>query len=303
LRTSLLVLLILINYKLIISQSTNQYFNNNQVWHVESTCHYTYDCMTKQVFVFYAQGDTAIGSFLYKKIYNKRISSFTGYMFTPCFSPMFGPYPPYPLYLRSQGKKIYTRIYSKDTLMYDFNLQIGDTLPFTYNNPDDFSGVPKIVTYIDSFNTSIGYLKKIQINYFGYLIEGAGWVGGEYAGFINNYWECGNELKCYSVNDTSYYPTVGGLACFTNVGLNELTINNNFKIHPNPANDVLNIDLFDFNNDLYSIDVLNELGQVVLQETINTEHSTLKTQGLTKGIYFLRIKTFKGILNGKFVKE
>mgnify|MGYP002362459256 FL=1 len=90
--------------------SQNEYFNSNQVWHLESSCHYSSDCLTKQLFVFYANGDTTIGTHVYKKIYNKSTFSYSNYPGSTCYSPMYGPQPNNPLLMRSLGKKIYTYI-------------------------------------------------------------------------------------------------------------------------------------------------------------------------------------------------
>jgi hypothetical protein len=74
-----------------------------------------------------------------------------------------------------------------------------------------------------------------------------------------------------------------------------------FKIYPNPANTILNID----NKktiEVTSINIYNTLGQLVLvipnaQQTTSVDVSSLKT-----GNYFIKINSDKGNTNTKFVK-
>jgi hypothetical protein len=79
--------------------------------------------------------------------------------------------------------------------------------------------------------------------------------------------------------------------CLT-IGFNELQDNNvNILMYPNPANDILNVELLVFNNEPYHIELTNTLGQVVLNETSITQNLKLKINHLQSGLYYLSIKT------------
>jgi uncharacterized repeat protein (TIGR01451 family) len=74
-----------------------------------------------------------------------------------------------------------------------------------------------------------------------------------------------------------------------------------FKIYPNPANDVLNIDTKQ-TIEVTSVNIYNTLGQIVLvipnaQQTKSVDVSSLKT-----GNYFMKINSDKGNSSVKFVK-
>jgi hypothetical protein len=74
-----------------------------------------------------------------------------------------------------------------------------------------------------------------------------------------------------------------------------------FKIYPNPANDLLNIDTKQTIK-VTSINIYNTLGQIVLvipnaQQTKSVDVSSLKT-----GNYFVKINSDKGSSSVKFVK-
>ena len=95
--------------------------------------------------------------------------------------------------------------------------------------------------------------------------------------------------------DTASYVIIDDLA-FSNTPLGINTLNNELlevSIFPNPANSVLNIELLVFNNETTTIEMANALGQIVLSETLHTKNSTLKTNNLISGIYFLTL-TNKG---------
>jgi hypothetical protein len=74
-----------------------------------------------------------------------------------------------------------------------------------------------------------------------------------------------------------------------------------FKIYPNPANDILNIDTKQ-TIEVTSINIYNTLGQIVLvipnaQQTKSVDVSSLKT-----GNYFMKINSDKGSSSVKFMK-
>ncbi len=77
------------------------------------------------------------------------------------------------------------------------------------------------------------------------------------------------------------------------VGLNEIKIKNEkFTIYPNPANPILNIELEILNLDNTRIQLVNTLGQILIDEKVSTQHSSINIQHFSDGIYF--IKVFNG---------
>ncbi|MBA3663795.1 MAG: T9SS type A sorting domain-containing protein [Bacteroidetes bacterium] len=66
------------------------------------------------------------------------------------------------------------------------------------------------------------------------------------------------------------------------------------KIYPNPANDILNVELKKQNsNEDYKIEIVNILGQLLIEEKmiLNTTVATINTKGLVNGVYFLNLKS------------
>lgn len=71
-----------------------------------------------------------------------------------------------------------------------------------------------------------------------------------------------------------------------------------FSIFPNPTNQYLNIEIE--NVEISQIDIIDLSGKSV--QIISQHTSTVDVSNLNHGIYFIKIKTDKGILNNRFVK-
>ena len=60
-------------------------------------------------------------------------------------------------------------------------------------------------------------------------------------------------------------------------------------IYPNPASDLLNIDLRNSNIDKGILQIINTLGKVVVSEAFNSNNLKININNLTAGIYFVKI--------------
>ncbi len=96
-------------------------------------------------------------------------------------------------------------------------------------------------------------------------------------------------------------------ACVGQVGINELTTNQiRFNVYPNPTTEMLNVNIStslnatEMLNEPTTLTITNILGEVVLTKTATTQHSTLSTQHLNSGVYFLQVGNSKAV---KFIKE
>jgi len=96
------------------------------------------------------------------------------------------------------------------------------------------------------------------------------------------------------------------------VSINNVTLSEAeawFKVFPNPANEVLNVELKMINEELSIQNLLfiiyNSLGQVIKKEKLEFKNNTatITTKELPNGVYTLQIKTEYGTLNKKIVIE
>jgi hypothetical protein len=86
--------------------------------------------------------------------------------------------------------------------------------------------------------------------------------------------------------------------CETWTGMKNTERKNNFAIYPNPARDILTIDVLqDYNMaEIYSIN-----GELLLNEDLNNQQIDISS--LPGGMYFIKLNTAEGSVVRKFVKE
>lgn len=92
-------------------------------------------------------------------------------------------------------------------------------------------------------------------------------------------------------SDTSNIITIAGLDAFS--------LNNEFNIYPNPANEMIEISI----NEKCEIEILSIEGKLI--ESINNieNKASVNITDFARGIYLVKIKTAKGIFTRKFIKE
>lgn len=122
---------------------------------------------------------------------------------------------------------------------------------------------------------------------------------------VNLYDFCGlsnlmsnNYTGSYGVSGNAYNPTQQDIIngnCST-LSVNEFTLET-VKLHPNPTTDFINIQS---NFDINSVEIYSLHGQKVL--AIENK-KTIDISSLSKGIYFLKVKTVKGEITKKVVKH
>ena len=91
------------------------------------------------------------------------------------------------------------------------------------------------------------------------------------------------------------FPILGNVS-----SLSDIDIDNRIEVYPNPSSKEININSQFIIN---SIEILNSLGQKVYSEKINALNKTIDISALNKGIYIIELKTEKGVIHRKFIKE
>lgn len=278
--------------KPVISQTIN-YFDDYPVWKIEATDATYYPCLVIDTYNYWFNGDTIINAHSYKKLYKKGITEHHWYSSD---SNIYCNQEPYNYnqnvpcaYLRQVDQSIirWDKLQNKDTLLYDYNLQIGDTIPY---HPD------LVVLGIDSILVEDHYRKTFDLggNQF---IEGI----GHHYGFLDEplylMMDFSHILHCFSLDGISYYPEIG-LECNVPVGIHEIQ-NNYALIYPNPANSIFSIKskpgskinkLIIYNTGMKKMAEINSTCQVDISS-------------LPKGLYIVQI-TYESLLPviEKFVK-
>ena len=276
--------------------------------------------------LYQMNGDTIFNSLTYKKIYR------TTYYLTNQFMQPIQYFPlqstTYQGALREDtiNKKVYFRIdtASADTLLYDFNLNIGDTLPPTFcvienTYPDTF-----IVTGFDSLAINGDYHKVFLLNNttmsYGntwgtpWLIEGVGSNRGLIED-IYDFFEGGPSLRCYSRNDITYTfgytpaptPPNSSTPCeIVPLAVNEIDYPELLiSISPNPSNGFFTISS---QEKITSIEIYNTLGELIFSSELRTPNlptgqagTELDLRSKPKGIYFVKVQCGDKVSKQKIV--
>jgi hypothetical protein len=86
------------------------------------------------------------------------------------------------------------------------------------------------------------------------------------------------------------------------VGIDEVQNKEGIRVYPNPANNILNIQLSSIINkeELFITDVL---GNSVYHQTLNNLTTNIDVSGFSNGVYFYQITNNKETYRGKFVVE
>jgi hypothetical protein len=186
-----------------------------------------------------------------------------------------------------------------ESLLYDFDLEIGDTLKGIMSPVIGYS----IVTSLDSILVGGNY--RSRINYYD-LYSGGSWIEGigSTTGLLENLTgpDFFSDLVCYKYNITDLYPdTISTCDILTQI--KKIRIQSTFSITPNPfhtyatlqaGNEFINSELI----------IYNLFGQQVKEQTIEKNSVRIERNGLSEGIYFYRAMNAKGkTTTGKFIIE
>lgn len=234
-------------------------------------------------------GDTVISSVTYHKITK---TGYTNNFF--CYPPDWGYVG---CYREDTLKHIYfiPRSAASDTLLYDFNLSIGDTVQGYLTC---FCMEPIVVDSIDSILVGNGYRRRYIVDGCnnmaqGYaLIEGIGSSRGLLDCIAS--FESGALLDCFSDHGQTIYPDTTTFCPILIESVAE-TQEMKWSVYPNPAADVITFQSNDYSGRLL-ITITNLTGQIVRSENISASDGgfTVSRNGLPSGIYFIEILDEQG---------
>jgi hypothetical protein len=246
-------------------------------------------------FGYKLSGDTLLNGRIYHKIYKVGGISTSGPV---------TPYRGFYAGLREDSlKHVYvccTSMNKNDTLYYDYNMQLGDTLKQINSASQGFFGPEKnYVSKIDSALIDGSYRKRFIISAFANgsqrivtaIIEGIGSIEGllepmtllEGTSSVICFQQ--NGIVMFSSNSYFYRDTC---IVFGPVGVNE--INNDvhvFNIYPNPASARVTLS-YQLNNNNAVLKLYNTMGQLLESRTINNSDGTIEdnVSALPGGVYY-----------------
>jgi hypothetical protein len=240
------------------SQSYTPFPESGVIWtqdHAGVSCYNPLNlCSTYQ---YTYQGDTVISGKSYRTLYK------SGYYFDENLIPSY--FIEYSGALRQEieNKTVYfvERETDQEQLLYDFNLNQGDTIPVAYNN----QYVIAIVASIDSVIVGSQYRKRFILENTATgaseLIEGI----GSNAGLLEPLFQFEENyiLRCYNLSDSIYYPELNN-SCELITAVQDLINDQNImEIIPNPLSTKSIIKIGGMIHPETYIEISNISGQIV----------------------------------------
>lgn len=298
--------LLLLNTSVTFSFGQNfDYFENNPEWSGRLTNNFGYQ---KIDYVNYLLGDSIINSQNYHKVYQRGLKTNYNMDFQVISEIPFDDY--YGL-IRQEEKKIYFINqywdFDEEELLYDFDLNLGDTLPHTYNSSSTWPEEDILIIAIDSININGNYHKKFKLSEglinlsVDTLVEGIGHKNGFIYQILDPFEES-SFAKCYRQNEEVYY-SFDALSCDFNVSVIENRESVEIEIFPNPAATTLHIKSTIYSdNESFRFVIKDELGRIVKTEQLDSHIKTIDITNLASGLYIGCVYSLNEIIfNDKIV--
>lgn len=288
------ILLIIIVYLSITELTGQNFIDTNKVWNVYS-CNGPFfnSCVT---FTYKFKSDTVINSITYNKLYSSMDSIPTNWGEVGFFRE------------DTLAKKVFWYLNNQDELLYDFNLNVGDTAKViaSFGNPYPFCPFKMVVDSI-KFNTYFGVTRKQWYFNSPYFYGQETWIAG-----IGNLFgpnenstlfctaDYGPRLICYKEGLNLKFMDTNFSDCYqTTLGISEVENQTlNLSIYPNPTENEFNLKTN--NNRHKKIIVRNELGQNILES--QTTDINILINISDAGIYFITVIQENKTWTGKLIK-
>ena len=237
--------------------------------------------------IFFIDGDSIVNNLNYKQIWVS-----TDSLNTATFQGL----------LREEIEKVYyLPTYGDEGLLYDFGLNVGDTVSII-SLPSQYEGEFEIfVAAIDTIEYEGVQRKRMLIDseentFTEFWIEGIGDTWGPLYTMIYNYGICPSwELICVHEYDELIYMVPYTESCYeVNVGIDELIQNSKILLSQNPVKQDQSIEV-KADKAMGNIQVYSVSGKLIktISSPFNKKQS-IKTHDLKKGLYLLKIEMADG---------
>lgn len=274
-KKSLLLSVILILSNLALCQS---FVQENKVWNVINCMNFA-GCSTTS---YQLHGDTILDQLPYKKLYAKLYENSKNWNLCGA--------------MREDENQVYYSNFDSVSLLYDFNLNIGDVFSSTLYTFDGMWETEFELILIDSITLLNGELRK-RYTYTGlgveeYWIEGIGSLCGPiHTGINASYFDIWWNLSCYHFEDEQIYQNPQESDCYVNTTkIDQINNKLDLLISPNPFSE-FTICSFKYEpSHKYHIHIVNKLGQVVCtKENITSGEIKIPRNQLESGLYFIHL--------------
>jgi hypothetical protein len=243
---------------------------------------------------YFFMGDTVINFISYKKVYAFSSTSITGYN-PPYCSPFLvdSVYHPTDIFIREditmQQVFKYNPYTNEEELLFDFSLNVGDTLNELIVDSIYFITTPDGV---DRRYFELGEYDEV------YMIEG---IGGNQGPFEapRVYFEFYHMLMCVKQNSLEIY----GDHCNDLLTVETQSMRpEEISYYPNPVTDIVTIEL-PGNHLNYNVRVFDSFGKLILEEHFEGGHINLNLKGKPSGLYLVKVSAIGSNYTLRVVKR
>lgn len=268
------------------AQSYQPFPSADAVWRERSS---GFQCSCCADFQYAITGDTTINSLIYHKLHKTGVRYLEDQMGN-CTQDVLMPIDQYAGCFRNDPiqRKVYFMPASgqQETLLYDFNLTVGDTVPATLLN--GYGTTTNVVSGIDSVLLDGVYHKRFTLDSNScwtplQYIEGVGSTYGLLAWSACPF-ERQDELLCFIQSGSTVYPS-GNMTCELATGVSGVLPVTPISVFPNPSLGKVGIRS---EVTAYTLAVFDPTGQRILDEQVRTVFHEVDLTGLPKGLYLLR---------------
>jgi hypothetical protein len=306
-----LVLVVFASFYTNAQKSTYHAFPDSATWRVDNWQHNPFQHIYygKFYYHYYFNGDTIINTKLYRKL-QRSYNYFELICYHPDLTPPTSQPPKYIGALREDTieRKVFFIFdgQSSDSLLYDYNLELGDTV-FGILNTNWYS---PIVSSIDSVLIEGEYHTRWNFDTClfekPYIIQGIGSSSGIIeplcafnSSFTTNYLVCMKDGNTTLFSHPWYFSMFGCNPIIE--GIEDNAISNSFKYYPNPFTNDLHIETNYWldNAKLILYDVSGK--EVLTMTNLSGQDITIPRGDLPNGIYFLQITQNNIILDSEKV--
>ena len=293
------VFLLLISLTITGFSQYSQFIDKNKLWVEEHSWEDVYDPRPPEssIYFVYFEGDTVINDTTYQKLYRQRFFLDTWYTndASHLIDSTLKQAEEY-AYLREDtiNKKVYEYSYDIDRLIYDFSMNIGDSI-------SEFDGTFSLDSIVD-ITLDNGSVRK---KYFfsdsdqyltSYYIEGIGGENGILSPFRSiplSGIDASNHIICYSEDSIELYGTCNQPDYVITKTSDLVDSQYSIKLYPNPSNNQALIDLGEVYETI-KITILDIKGAALIEKTYNQEQfCDIKLHSLDRGIYLVNVEINK----------
>jgi hypothetical protein len=210
---------------------------------------------------------------------------------------------------------IYDTFSKTESIFYDFDLQIGDTLNSTkvYWAPAVTGQFPYVISSVDSVFMNGDYRKRFNFQggpwpgcFDSSIVEGIGSMSGLWH-HPSDCFEYYSQLVVFE-QDGKALIDVGGsssIMCasfYTDV--NDVPENKEWSVYPNPAFDKITISGYHSSAKDGWVEVYNMMGEKITSSFYEQTHnSELNISSLAAGVYLVQVSDGEKVYRNKFIKQ